>query len=41
MPSDVPVATMSVGIPGAKNAAILTAQILALSDDKLRKRLKK
>jgi 5-(carboxyamino)imidazole ribonucleotide mutase len=41
MPSGVPVATMSVGSAGAKNAGILAAQILALSDDKLRKRLKK
>ncbi len=41
MPYGVPVATMSVGVPGAKNAAILAAQILALNDDKLRKRLKK
>jgi len=41
MPSGVPVATMSVGSAGAKNAGILAAQILALSDDKLKKRLKK
>ena len=41
MPSGVPVATMSVGAPGAKNAAILAAEILALSDDKIRRRLKK
>jgi phosphoribosylaminoimidazole carboxylase PurE protein len=41
MPSGVPVATMSVGVPGAKNAAILAAQILALSDDKIKKKLKK
>jgi phosphoribosylaminoimidazole carboxylase PurE protein len=40
MPSGVPVATMSVGVPGAKNAAILTAQILALSDDKIKKKIK-
>ena len=40
MPSGVPVATMSVGNAGAKNAAILAAQILALSDDKLKRRLK-
>lgn len=40
MPSGVPVATMSVGIPGAKNAAIFAAKILALSDEKLKKRLK-
>ncbi|MCJ7458570.1 MAG: 5-(carboxyamino)imidazole ribonucleotide mutase [candidate division Zixibacteria bacterium] len=41
MPSGVPVATMSVGSSGAKNAGILAAEILALSDDKLRKKLKK
>jgi len=40
MPSGVPVATMSVGNAGAKNAGILAAEILALSDDKLKKRLK-
>jgi phosphoribosylaminoimidazole carboxylase PurE protein len=40
MPSGVPVATMSVGKAGAKNAAILAAEILALSDDKIEKRLK-
>lgn len=37
MPPGVPVAT--VGIDGAKNAAILAVQILALSDDKLAKKL--
>ena len=41
MPAGVPVATMSVGTAGAKNAGILAAQMLALSDDKLKKRLKK
>jgi 5-(carboxyamino)imidazole ribonucleotide mutase len=40
MPSGVPVATMSVGNAGAKNAGILTAQILALSDYKIKKRIK-
>jgi phosphoribosylaminoimidazole carboxylase PurE protein len=40
MPSGVPVATMSVGYAGAKNAAILAAQILALSDYKIKKRIK-
>jgi len=35
MPPGVPVATMAIGKAGAKNAAILAAQILALSDDKL------
>lgn len=32
MPPGVPVATVSVGKPGATNAAVLAAQILALSD---------
>jgi phosphoribosylaminoimidazole carboxylase PurE protein len=41
MPSGVPVATMAVGEAGAKNAAILAIQILALSDEKLKKRLVK
>ncbi len=39
MPYGIPVATMSVGNSGAKNAAVLAAQILALSDAKLKKRL--
>lgn len=33
MPPGVPVATVSVGKAGATNAAVLAAQILALSDD--------
>ena len=33
MPSGIPVATMAIGIAGAKNAAILACQILALYDD--------
>jgi len=37
MPPGVPVAT--VGIDGAKNAAILAVQILALSDEKLAEKL--
>ena len=37
MPSGIPVAT--VAIDGAKNAGILAAQILALSDDNLSERL--
>jgi phosphoribosylaminoimidazole carboxylase PurE protein len=41
MPSGVPVATMAIGEAGAKNAAILAVEILALSDDKLRKSLEK
>ena len=39
MPPGVPVATMAIGKAGAVNAAILAAQILALSDDGLRARL--
>ncbi len=39
MPPGVPVATVAVGKPGAKNAAILAVQILALSDEKLAEKL--
>ncbi len=39
MPPGVPVATMGIGKAGAKNGAILAAQILALSDEKLTGRL--
>ena len=35
MPPGFPVATVAVGKPGAKNAGILAAQILALSDPEL------
>ena len=35
MPPGVPVATVSVGKAGAVNAAVLAAQILALSDDRI------
>jgi phosphoribosylaminoimidazole carboxylase PurE protein len=35
MPPGVPVATVAIGTPGAKNAAILAVQILALSDPPL------
>jgi len=41
MPAGVPVATMAIGKAGARNAAILAAQILALSDDTLAERLAK
>ncbi len=40
MPPGVPVATVSIGKPGAKNAGILAAQILALSDPDLEKKLR-
>ena len=39
MPGGIPVATMSIGKSGAKNAAILAARILSLSDDELKGRL--
>ncbi len=39
MPAGVPVACMAIGKSGAKNAAILAAQILALNDKKLQKKL--
>jgi phosphoribosylaminoimidazole carboxylase PurE protein len=39
MPAGVPVATMAVGKAGARNAAILAAQILAVADSKLQERL--
>ena len=40
MPSGVPVATMSIGKHGAKNAAIMATEILALGDPDLRARLR-
>ncbi|MBI2204155.1 MAG: 5-(carboxyamino)imidazole ribonucleotide mutase [Candidatus Rokubacteria bacterium] len=39
MPPGVPVATVAVGTWGARNAAILAAQILATGDSALRERL--
>ena len=39
MPGGVPVATVAIGKAGAKNAAILTVQILALSDKTLAEKL--
>jgi phosphoribosylamine--glycine ligase len=39
MPPGVPVATVSIGKPGATNAGVLAAQILALSDPVLAARL--
>ncbi len=41
MPSGVPVATMGIGKWGAKNAAVLAAQIVALNDDTVKANLKK
>lgn len=39
MPPGVPVATVAIGSAGAKNAAILAVQILALNDKNLHKKL--
>lgn len=39
MPSGVPVATVSIGKTGAKNAAILALEILSLEDVRIAKRL--
>ena len=36
MPAGVPVGTLAIGVPGAKNAALLAVSILALQDEKLR-----
>jgi phosphoribosylaminoimidazole carboxylase PurE protein len=41
MPSGVPVATVATGKAGASNAAVLAAQILALTDANLARRLLK
>lgn len=41
MPAGVPVATVAVGKPGARNAGLLAVQILALSDEKLAEELRK
>jgi phosphoribosylaminoimidazole carboxylase PurE protein len=39
MPGGVPVATMALGEAGAKNAAVFSAEIIALGDEKLREKL--
>ena len=39
MPGGIPVATLAIGEAGAKNAGLLAAQILALSDEALASRL--
>jgi len=40
MPRGVPVATVAVGEPGAANAGILAAEILAIADEELADRLR-
>ena len=39
MPPGIPVATVAIGKPGARNAGILATQILAISNRKLTRRL--
>lgn len=39
MPGGIPVATMAIGKSGAKNAALLAAEIIALSDSRIKKGL--
>jgi len=39
MPGGIPVACVAIGKAGAKNAALLAAQMLALSDSALAQRL--
>jgi 5-(carboxyamino)imidazole ribonucleotide mutase len=39
MPAGVPVGTLAIGKPGATNAGLLAAQILALTDDELARRI--
>jgi phosphoribosylaminoimidazole carboxylase PurE protein len=41
MPGGVPVATVAVGKAGARNAAVLAAEILALSDPELEARVRR
>ena len=40
MPKGIPVATLAIGRPGGMNAAILAAQILAGTDEALRRKLR-
>jgi 5-(carboxyamino)imidazole ribonucleotide mutase len=40
MPAGVPVATVAIGAPGARNAAYLAAEMLALADPALAARLR-
>ena len=39
MPAGVPVATVAIGNAGAKNAAVLAAEIIALNDPAVKKKL--
>lgn len=39
MPPGIPVATVAIGAAGAKNAAVLAAEIIAMNDKRVRKKL--
>ena len=39
MPGGIPVGTLAIGKAGAKNAALLAASIIGLSDEKVRGKL--
>ncbi|MGH1363263.1 MAG: 5-(carboxyamino)imidazole ribonucleotide mutase [Calditrichia bacterium] len=39
MPAGVPVATMAIGKSGARNAAVMCAEILSLADDSIHQKL--
>ncbi len=39
MPAGIPVATVAIGSAGAKNAAVLAAEILSLNDTSIREKL--
>ena len=39
MPAGVPVATVAIGSAGARNAAVLAAEILALNDSAIKQKL--
>jgi 5-(carboxyamino)imidazole ribonucleotide mutase len=39
MPGGIPVGTLAIGMAGAKNAALLAASIIGISDEKIRKNL--
>jgi phosphoribosylamine--glycine ligase len=39
MPPGIPVATVAIGKPGARNAGVLAAQILSVSDPGLAQKL--
>jgi len=41
MPAGIPVGTLAIGEPGAKNAALLAISILALNDDQINQKLER